>query len=66
MAGDTVKMRYWRRPLRAMWDAFTGSGFAVETLSEPGPLPETAERFPDAYRQLTTAPAFIFFVLRPR
>ncbi|MFZ0214913.1 MAG: methyltransferase domain-containing protein [Candidatus Dormiibacterota bacterium] len=63
---ETFPMRFWRRPLTAMWESFTTAGFTVETVREPRPLDEARERFPDAYRRLTTAPAFLFFALRAR
>jgi SAM-dependent methyltransferase len=55
---------FWRRPLTAMFAAFRAADFSVDDLVEPMPLPECAERFPDAYITLTTAPRFVFFRLR--
>lgn len=62
--GEIMHVRYWRRPLAQMVAEFTDAGFAIETIEEPMPLPETKEQFPDAYEKLTTQPRFIFFKLR--
>lgn len=59
----TMRMRFWHRPLRAMLAAFTSSGFALERLVEPDPLPEMADTAPDAYRQLSRNAQFLFFSL---
>jgi SAM-dependent methyltransferase len=62
--GDTsATVTFWRRPLTAMIDAFRGMNFRIDTIVEPMPLRECAERFPDAYVTLTTAPRFLFFRL---
>ncbi|MFI5615297.1 class I SAM-dependent methyltransferase [Amycolatopsis sp. NPDC051903] len=61
--GPPVRMSFWNRPLHAMTDAFTAAGFRVSVISEPPPLPEVRELFPDAYRALTTNPSFLFFVV---
>jgi SAM-dependent methyltransferase len=64
--GHTMRMRFWHRPLRAMLAAFTSSGFAVDEIVEPDPLPETADLAPDAYRLLTRSAQFLFFSLTAR
>ena len=62
--GDqTMRMRFWHRPLRAMLAAFTSSGFAVGDIVEPDPRPEMAEVAPDVYRQLSRDAQFLFFSL---
>jgi SAM-dependent methyltransferase len=61
--GQTFPVRFWRRPLSAMVDAFAAAGLVVERIAEPQPLPECRERFPAAWAQLTTQPWFVFFVL---
>jgi SAM-dependent methyltransferase len=63
-AGLTAEVTFWRRPLTAMVAAFRSNGFAIEDLVEPMPVPDCAERFPDAYNTLTTAPRFLLFRLR--
>ena len=62
--GQTMHVRYWRRPLSQMIREFSDAGFQIEQIQEPMPLPETAEQFPDAHKKLTTQPRFIFFKLR--
>jgi steroid delta-isomerase-like uncharacterized protein len=54
----------WPRPLTAKVAAFHNTGFAIEELIEPMPVPKCKERFPEAYVKLTTAPRFLFFRLR--
>ena len=62
--GDhTINVTFWNRPLHAMTDAFTAAGFRISVLSEPQPVPEARELFPDDFFLLSTAPSFLFFVL---
>ncbi len=59
---QTAQMSFWNRPLHAMTDAFTAAGFRISVISEPDPLPEARELFPE----LATKPrflCFLFFVL---
>lgn len=64
--GDgTAEVRFYRRPLSAMFAAIRESGFQVDELAEPMPLQECAERHPDSYALLTTTPRFLYFRLRP-
>jgi SAM-dependent methyltransferase len=62
--GQTATVRCWSRPLHAMTDAFTAAGFRIAVLSEPQPLPEARDLFPEDFEILATAPNFLFFVLR--
>jgi SAM-dependent methyltransferase len=62
--GRELEVRFWRRPLSAMFSAFEEAGFRLERLSEPLPLDECRERFPEAWERLTTSPWFLFFRLR--
>jgi hypothetical protein len=62
-AGKSFEVRFWRRPLRDMFCAFAMAGFRVDQLSEPQPLPECRERFPDVWTLLSTQPRFLFFRL---
>jgi ubiquinone/menaquinone biosynthesis C-methylase UbiE len=65
--GASATVTFWRRPLTAMIAAFRSAGFSIDDIVEPMPLPECAERFPDAYVTLTTAPRFLFFrLVKPR
>lgn len=64
--GRTMTMRFWHRPLRAMFAAFAAAGFAVDTVAEPDPQPELAGEAPDSYRHLTRNAQFLFFALTAR
>jgi ubiquinone/menaquinone biosynthesis C-methylase UbiE len=55
---------FWRRPLTAMTHAIASSGFAIEQLVEPEPIPELRDRDPVAYERIRTQPRFLFFRLR--
>jgi SAM-dependent methyltransferase len=60
----TVPMSFWSRPLHAMTDAFTAAGFRISVISEPDPLPEARELFPDEFADIPSSfLCFIFFVL---
>ncbi|MEV6833874.1 class I SAM-dependent methyltransferase [Streptomyces sp. NPDC051133] len=61
--GRSVPMRFWRKPLHAMTDAFTSAGFRVSVISEPQPDPAARELFPDDFHALSTRPTFLFFVV---
>ncbi|MEU9376043.1 class I SAM-dependent methyltransferase [Streptomyces sp. NPDC048255] len=61
--GQSVPMRFWRRPLHVMTDAFTTAGFRLSAISEPQPDPAARELFPDAFHALSTKTCFLFFVL---
>jgi ubiquinone/menaquinone biosynthesis C-methylase UbiE len=63
MGGQTAQMSFWNRPLHAMTDAFTAAGFRISVISEPQPVPEARELFPDDFRMLATSPSFLFFAL---
>ena len=66
MDDKTFDVTFWRRPLTQMTEAIARSGFLIERLVEPQPLPQLAQSHPDSYRKLTTAPRFIFFRLVAR
>src|SRR5262249_45021234 len=57
-------VQFWRRPLTAMFLAFSEAGFTVEVLQEPMPIEACRTEFPDEWEYLTTKPAFVFFRLR--
>jgi SAM-dependent methyltransferase len=61
--GRPVPMRFWRRPLHAMIDAFTTAGFRLSVISEPQPDPAARELFPDDFHDLSTKTTFLFFVV---
>ncbi len=59
--GKDIVMRFWHRPLHAMFDALKSAGFTIDIVSEPQPDPRARMLFPQAYRSLTTTPRFLFF-----
>ncbi len=61
--GQTVPMKFWRKPLHAMTEAFTTAGFRLSVISEPQPDPAARQLFPDDFRGLSTKPCFLFFVV---
>ncbi|MER7661496.1 class I SAM-dependent methyltransferase [Streptomyces sp. NPDC096193] len=61
--GQSVPMRFWRRPLHAMTDAFTTAGFRLSVISEPQPDPAARELFPDEFHALSTKTCFLFFIV---
>ncbi|MFF4988056.1 class I SAM-dependent methyltransferase [Streptosporangium saharense] len=61
--GRTVPMRFWRKPLHAMTDAFTTAGFRLGVIGEPQPDPAARELFPDGFHDLSRRPVFLFFVV---
>ncbi|MFI8239304.1 class I SAM-dependent methyltransferase [Streptomyces sp. NPDC085866] len=61
--GQSFPMRFWRKPLHAMTDAFTTAGFRIAAISEPQPDPAARELFPDGFRDLSTKTTFLFFVV---
>lgn len=61
--GHPVPMRFWRRPLHAMTDAFTTAGFRIAVISEPPPDPAARELYPDDFLGLSTRTTFLFFVV---
>ena len=63
MGGQTVPMSFWNRPLHAMTDAFTAAGFQISVISEPHPVPEARELFPDELAATPSFLCFLFFVL---
>lgn len=62
--GQTVPMRFWRKPLHAMTDAFAAAGFRLTALHEPRPDPAARELFPEGFHDLSTKPCFLFFVVQ--
>jgi SAM-dependent methyltransferase len=65
VGGREHEVRFWHRPLSRMFAEIAEAGFRVESLSEPQPLPEMRERFPEAWARLTTKPHFLFLRLVP-
>jgi len=63
MGGQTAAMSFWNRPLHAMTNAFTAAGFRISVISEPDPVPEARELFPDVIAEKPRFLCFLFFVL---
>lgn len=63
VGGRRVPMRFWRKSLQAMLDAFASAGFRLTNIAEPQPVPEARDLFPEGFRHLSTAPGFLFFAL---
>ncbi|HEV7933055.1 MAG TPA: class I SAM-dependent methyltransferase [Actinomadura sp.] len=61
--GQSVPMKFWRKPLHAMTDAFTTAGFRLSAINEPQPDPAARELFPDDFHDLSTKTTFLFFVV---
>lgn len=61
--GRRVPMRLWRKSLQQMLDAFTSAGFRVTSITEPQPLPEARDLYPEGFTHFSTAPGFLFFAL---
>lgn len=61
--GGSFDVTFWRRPLTAMTAAIAASGFVIDLLVEPEPVPELQDRDPEADARLRTRPAFLFFRL---
>jgi SAM-dependent methyltransferase len=59
-----MRMRFWRRPLSAMIEAFARASFRIDAIQEPMPLPEARTLFPTEYETLSTQPSFLFFAAR--
>jgi len=58
---DVATMRFWHRPLHAMFDALHSAGFRVVQLREPQPHDRTRFEHPREYELLRTRPRFLFF-----
>jgi SAM-dependent methyltransferase len=63
VGGREREVRFWHRPLSRMFREISEAGWRVDELSEPQPLPEMRERFPDAWERLTKNPHFLFLRL---
>jgi SAM-dependent methyltransferase len=62
--GSLVRMPYYRRPLQAMIGPLLDTGFILERLIEPRPVPQFKEQDPADYEKLMRQPGFICFRAR--
>jgi len=58
-----VTQQFWRRPLSAVFDAFSEAGFKVDRIAEPQPSAEALQLFPDDLRAVAGVPWFIVYRL---
>lgn len=62
--GVEFPMEFWRRPPTAtMVRDIRASGFSIDDLVERLPPPEAEAIGRDWFRQMSTEPTFVFFVL---
>ena len=61
--GQRVPMRFWRKSLQSMLDAFASADFHVTSITEPQPLPEARELHPEGFAHFSSSPGFLFFAL---
>lgn len=62
--GVSATLTIWYRPLSAMSDSFTASGFRISAIAEPAVAPDTpAELLPPSRTDPTRFIGFIFFTL---
>lgn len=66
LGGQSTQLTFWDRPLHAMTDAFTTSGFRINVISEPPPVPAARDLFPEAFGEVIGESflGFLFFVLQ--
>jgi SAM-dependent methyltransferase len=63
LGGRRMPMRFWRKPLHQMVDAFGSAGFRLAGITEPQPLAEARAVDPEGFARLSTSPCFLFFAL---
>jgi len=63
--GRDFDVTFWRRPLTAITDAVSESGFLIERLVEPRPSDVLRSRDLEVYELLISEPMFLFFRLKP-
>lgn len=62
--GTTYQVRFYRRPLAAMFEAFAAAHFVVDRLCEPAPGDFVRANHPEMGARLAHRPWFLFFRLR--
>ena len=63
IGAHSAPMKFWRKSLGAMTEAFTEAGFRLSVISEPQPDPASRELFPDDFERQSTTPGFLFYVV---
>ena len=63
---DIGRVRFFRRPLMALFEALATAGFLVERVVEPRPNDAFRERRPDVYERLLRRPDFLCLRARVR
>jgi SAM-dependent methyltransferase len=63
IGSHSAPMKFWRKSLGAMTQAFTDAGFRLAIISEPQPEPAARELFPDDFERQSSSPGFLFFVV---
>ncbi len=64
--GELGTVRFYRRPMSAIINAVTESGFSIERMVEPQPTPEFQQVHPSGYQQLMRFPTFLVIRARKR
>ncbi len=64
--GASYTLKYYHRTLAEMFDVFQRSGFYVDVLREPFPIPEGRSVDPEGYDKLKAKPQFLFLRLKKR
>jgi SAM-dependent methyltransferase len=59
--GVRVVQHFWRRPLGAVFDAFSEAGFVADRIAEPQPSDEALARFPGELAGLVGVPWFAVY-----
>ena len=57
--GVPVSMPSFKRPLQAVVNSLSRSGFVIEKILEPRPTPEFKEKSPESYEKLSKQPGFM-------
>ena len=58
--GRPVKVRFYRRPMSALFGALLAANFSIETISEGRPSEDCRTKHPEAFKRLTSKPGFLF------
>jgi SAM-dependent methyltransferase len=64
--GESARVRFYRRPLEAIFAALADTGFVVERLLEPRPVEALRDRDPETHARLSREPWFLAIQARRR